>query len=314
MAVSGSAGSEPGLSSPRLFPVPSAWWETPAVTCRVLAAQPESAGTARHFTREVLVSWGVGELADEAETIIGELVVNAVQHGTRPSTSRSWRVGAAQTRGVNGYPRARARAVWGGHRAGASYPEASPEPTYPASAGPDDLSGDLSGDLSEAATPASQRRAPWPGGPAGTAEPAGDRAGQSHRASGDHRPRRSPGGWRARGAPRPAVLRLCLLRRAGEVMLAVIDASDDAPAPRQPDWVKESGRGLQIVHALSSVWGWSPIEGRGKAVWAVLPYELRAPGAAVWTGPLAGARETRWTGPAPGRGLPAGHPCAAASG
>ena len=69
------------------------------------------------------------------------------------------------------------------------------------------------------------------------------------------------------------MLRLCLLRRAGEVMLAVIDASDDAPAPRQPDWAKESGRGLQIVHALSSVWGWSPIEGHGKAVWAVLPYE-----------------------------------------
>ena len=71
-----------------------------------------------------------------------------------------------------------------------------------------------------------------------------------------------------------AVLRLCLLRRASEVMLAVIDASDDAPVPRQPDWAKESGRGLQIVNALASVWGWSPIEGRGKAVWAVLPYEL----------------------------------------
>lgn len=71
----------------------------------------------------------------------------------------------------------------------------------------------------------------------------------------------------------PAPLRLCLLRRAGEVMLAVIDPSNDAPAPRQPDWVRENGRGLQIVHALSSVWGWSPIEGHGKAVWAVLRYQ-----------------------------------------
>jgi hypothetical protein len=250
LAVSGSAGSEPGLSSPRLFPVPSAWWETPAVTCRVLAAQPESASTARHFTREVLVSWGVGELADEAETIIGELVVNAVQHGTRQSTSRSWRVGGIQTRGANGYPRARVRAGWGGHPTGASYPA----PVYPAAASPDDLSGP--------ATPANQPRAPWPGEPAGTAEPArvtepAGIAGPTTEASG----------------PGAAVLRLCLLRRAGEVMLAVIDASDDAPVPRQPDWVKESGRGLQIVHALSSVWGWSPIEGHGKAVWAVLPYE-----------------------------------------
>ena len=74
--------------------------------------------------------------------------------------------------------------------------------------------------------------------------------------------------------PDGAVVRLCLLRRAGEVMLAVIDASDDAPVPRQPDWARESGRGLQIINALASVWGWSPIEGRGKAVWAVLPYQL----------------------------------------
>jgi hypothetical protein len=40
--------------------------------------------------------------------------------------------------------------------------------------------------------------------------------------------------------------------------------------PRQPDWAGESGRGLQIVAALSHVWGWSPIAGHGKAVWAVL--------------------------------------------
>ncbi len=245
MAVSGSAGSEPGPSSPRLFPVPSAWWETAAVTWRVLAAQPESASTARHFTREVLVSWGAGELADDAETIIGELVVNAVQHGTRQSTSRSWRVGAAQTRGANGYPRARVRAASGGHPTGASHPA----PVYPSSACPDDLSGP--------ATPANQPGAPWPE-PATVTEPAGITGSTAVTEA---------------GGPEAAVLRLCLLRRAGEIMLAVIDASDDAPAPRQPDWIKESGRGLQIVHALSSVWGWSPIEGHGKAVWAVLPYE-----------------------------------------
>jgi hypothetical protein len=255
LAVSGSAGSEPGLSSPRLFPVPSAWWETPAVTCRVLAAQPESASSARHFTREVLVSWGMGELADEAETIVGELVVNAVQHGTRrQSTSRGWRAGAAQTRGANGYPRA--RAAWSGQLTGAGYPE----PGYRASARPDDLSGP--------AAPASQPRAPWPAEPAGTAEPA-----RATEPAGITEPAAATAARGPEAHAEAAVLRLCLLRRAGEVMLAVIDASDDAPVPRQPDWVRESGRGLQIVHALSSVWGWSPIEGRGKAVWAVLPYE-----------------------------------------
>lgn len=68
----------------------------------------------------------------------------------------------------------------------------------------------------------------------------------------------------------PAALRLCLLRRAGEVMIAVTDPSSEAPQPRTPGWTGESGRGLQIVGALSHLWGWSPIEGRGKAVWAVL--------------------------------------------
>jgi two-component sensor histidine kinase len=66
------------------------------------------------------------------------------------------------------------------------------------------------------------------------------------------------------------VLRLCMLRRAGEVMLAVVDPGNEAPMPRRPDWGGESGRGLQIVGALSHVWGWSPIAGHGKAVWAVL--------------------------------------------
>jgi hypothetical protein len=188
--------SEPGFNSPRLLPVPSAWWETPAVTSCVLAASPESARAARHFTREIMLSWGFGDLVDEAETIIGELVVNAVQHGGRDAARGSWR----EVNGphVRDYPRAWARNGW----ASQALTQDEPPP-----------------------------------------------------AEGD-------------------VLKLCLLRRVGEVMLAVIDASDDAPTPRQPDWVRESGRGLQIVHALSSVWGWSPIEGHGKAVWAVLPFGL----------------------------------------
>ena len=210
LAVSGSAGSEPGLSSPRLFPVPSAWWETPAVTSCVLAAQPESAGTARHFTREVLLSWGFGQLADEAETIIGELVVNAVQHGTHDTGGHGWCASI-------------------GARAG--HDRLSPDPDPGRLGQPPHRAANPSAGVPSAGIP----------GPPGSAD--------------------------------GAVLRLCLLRRAGEVMLAVIDASDDAPALRQPDWARESGRGLQIVDALSSVWGWSPIEGHGKAVWAVLPCE-----------------------------------------
>ena len=189
MAVSGTADSEPGFNAPALLPVPSAWWETPAVTSCVLAASPESARAARHFTREILQAWGFGELVDEAETIIGELVVNAVQHGTGPQPT-GW-----PDHGPNVHPHPRAWDAW------------SSQPSQ-------------------------------------------------------------------HGRSEPDILKLCLLKRVSEVMLAVIDASDDAPTPRQPDWVRESGRGLQIVNALSTVWGWSPIEGHGKAVWAVLPTDL----------------------------------------
>jgi anti-sigma regulatory factor (Ser/Thr protein kinase) len=150
----------PSDGMPHLLPVPSAWWETPAVTTRALSARPEEARTARHFVRELLTCWGLEALADDAEVIVDELVVNAVLHGTR---------------------------------AGLQY-------------------GTTSG----------------------------------------------------------SVLRLCMLRRAGEVMLAVVDPGNETPIPRHPDWGGESGRGLQIVGALSHVWGWSPIAGHGKAVWAVL--------------------------------------------
>jgi len=70
------------------------------------------------------------------------------------------------------------------------------------------------------------------------------------------------------GSGQPLGLRL--LRRTGEVMCAVLDPSDTAPVLRAPDRNEEAGRGLQMVDALSDVWGWSPVTGRGKAVWAIL--------------------------------------------
>jgi hypothetical protein len=70
--------------------------------------------------------------------------------------------------------------------------------------------------------------------------------------------------------PVPENLGLRLLRRTGEVICAVLDPSDSAPVLRVPGEGEESGRGLQMVDALSDVWGWSPVAGRGKAVWAIL--------------------------------------------
>jgi hypothetical protein len=65
-------------------------------------------------------------------------------------------------------------------------------------------------------------------------------------------------------------LGLRLLRRPGEVICAVLDPSDVAPVLKVPAGIEEAGRGLQMVDALSDVWGWSPVAGRGKAVWAIL--------------------------------------------
>src|ERR1035437_10086155 len=150
---------------PRLLPVPSAWWETPAVTSRALSARPEEARTARLFVREMLTCWGLEALTDDAEMIIDEVVVKAVLHVSRAALNPTTR-------------------------------------THP-------------------------------------------RTGLT-------------------------VLGPCSISGVGEVILAVGDPGNETPMPRRPDWGGESGRGLQIVGALSHVWGWSPIAGHGKAVWAVL--------------------------------------------
>src|SRR3974377_489975 len=55
----------------------------PRATTRALSARPEEARTARRFVREVLTCWGLEALAEDAEMIVDELVVNAVLHGTR---------------------------------------------------------------------------------------------------------------------------------------------------------------------------------------------------------------------------------------
>ncbi|MCW2879538.1 MAG: putative signal transduction histidine kinase [Sphaerisporangium sp.] len=46
-----------------------------------LRHDPYAARTARRFTTTTLVSWGLAELLDDAELVIGELVINALRHG-----------------------------------------------------------------------------------------------------------------------------------------------------------------------------------------------------------------------------------------
>ncbi|RRQ76192.1 hypothetical protein CQW39_23000 [Streptomyces griseofuscus] len=61
---------------------------------------------------------------------------------------------------------------------------------------------------------------------------------------------------------------------AGTLRVEVTDARGDrAPRPRTtaPEPIAESGRGLLLVEALSTRWGWEPWPPSGKTVWACLP-------------------------------------------
>jgi anti-sigma regulatory factor (Ser/Thr protein kinase) len=68
------------------------------------------------------------------------------------------------------------------------------------------------------------------------------------------------------GARNP--LRLVLVRYEHQLVCMVTDPADTAPRMQEPDWVAETGRGLHIIEAMSRTWGWTPLLGGGKAVWA----------------------------------------------
>lgn len=59
------------------FPRPA---ELPTVSGCWLRPSPTAASQARSFTRHTLTSWGMAELADDAELVMTELLANAVRH------------------------------------------------------------------------------------------------------------------------------------------------------------------------------------------------------------------------------------------
>jgi anti-sigma regulatory factor (Ser/Thr protein kinase) len=59
-------------------------------------------------------------------------------------------------------------------------------------------------------------------------------------------------------------------RFASRVTCVVIDGSSRPPVLAAADMSAESGRGLQVVHALAAAWGWMMTGAREKAVWATL--------------------------------------------
>ena len=73
--------------------------------------------------------------------------------------------------------------------------------------------------------------------------------------------------------PTPAGVGLVIAAWPDRLMVVVRDASADRPAPSPgSDDYAVAGRGLAIVAALSTRWGWAP-EGRGKVVWASIDLE-----------------------------------------
>lgn len=75
----------------------------------------------------------------------------------------------------------------------------------------------------------------------------------------------------ASGAP----VRLSLVRWSSCVVCAVRDPSNRVPITKDPDYIAETGRGLHLVDSFSENWGWHPLSGTGKVVWAL----FLAPGA-----------------------------------
>jgi hypothetical protein len=64
-------------------------------------------------------------------------------------------------------------------------------------------------------------------------------------------------------------IRLGLMHPGPCVLCAVADPSTLAPVPRRPEWLDETGRGLQLIESLSDQWGFCPAPGGlGKVVWA----------------------------------------------
>ncbi len=64
-------------------------------------------------------------------------------------------------------------------------------------------------------------------------------------------------------------IRLGLLQPGPCVLCAVADPSNAAPAPQTRGPLAETGRGLQIICALSDRWGYTAPSETGKVVWAL---------------------------------------------
>jgi Histidine kinase-like ATPase domain len=70
------------------------------------------------------------------------------------------------------------------------------------------------------------------------------------------------------GAQSRRPIRLGLLQPGPCLLCAVADPAAAAPVPQAPGSLAETGRGLQIIRALSDGWGYTVLDDAGKVVWA----------------------------------------------
>ena len=70
-------------------------------------------------------------------------------------------------------------------------------------------------------------------------------------------------------APSPEPVWMGLLRQGNTVLCAVFDPGSGVPVVKSPGHFAESGRGMHVVEALSTDWGWTEPDQSGKAVWAM---------------------------------------------
>ncbi|MBB6170576.1 hypothetical protein HNR23_000636 [Nocardiopsis mwathae] len=66
-----------------------------------------------------------------------------------------------------------------------------------------------------------------------------------------------------------ADVQLGMVRWGGELICAVRDEADRLPARREPEFMRESGRGLHLVASFARRWGVLPTFPSGKYVWAL---------------------------------------------
>jgi anti-sigma regulatory factor (Ser/Thr protein kinase) len=65
---------------------------------------------------------------------------------------------------------------------------------------------------------------------------------------------------------RPIQVRLTM--QLAHMLCMVSDPGSGIPVRKEPDHLRECGRGLQVVESCSDRWGWNPLDHGGKVLWA----------------------------------------------